>query len=39
MGSATPMIVCAECGADWTAEPCDTGCANDLDTATKAEAD
>lgn len=33
-----PMILCAACGADWTAEACDLGCPNDLDTAAKEEA-
>ncbi len=33
-----PMVVCASCGADWSAEPCDVGCPNDVDTAAKAEA-
>ncbi len=32
-----PMSICALCGADWKQEPCDSGCLNDLDSATRAE--
>ncbi len=31
-------IVCDGCGADWNKEPCDPGCPNDIDTASKVEA-
>lgn len=36
-GDAVPLFFCAECGADWSVETCDTGCINDLDTSTKVE--
>ena len=35
---SVPSVFCAECGADWSFEPCDTGCSNDLDTVAKREA-
>lgn len=38
MDRPTPMVICADCGADWEHEPCDEGCPNDLDTASKDDA-
>lgn len=34
-----PLVTCAECGADWSLEPCDTGCPNDLDTSSMDDED
>lgn len=34
---SVPSVICASCGADWSEEPCDVGCTNDLDTSAKIE--